>query len=383
MDIVKRCWAEVSLDALCSNLNEIRSLAGDSDIMCVVKANAYGHGDAALTEYFETLGVRHFAVAALNEAVHLRRSGVTGDILILGGCLEDGIPLALEYGITLTVFDENFAKTLSRAALECGKTAKVHIKLDTGMSRVGFNCMSKADCDKTADSITAMTRLDGVSVNGVFTHFAVSDEKDGEQYTKKQLERVLYIKKELESRGIFIERYHTSNAGGIMNFPDSHLDMVRAGILLYGLYEGYGKQNSFLPALSLKSVITHIHEIKRGDTVSYGRTFTADKPMRLATVAIGYADGLPRSLSNAGKMSVNGRLASIVGRVCMDQTVIDVTDIKCRAGDTVTVIGDGITAHDVAKLDNTINYETVCNISSRVPRVYLKDGKIYKITEYI
>ena len=385
MDMIKRCWAEVSLDALLGNLNRIKQLTS-SDILCVVKSNAYGHGDEAIVNTLQDAGVNYFAVASMNEAVHLRKSGCTKEILLLGGYLSDCFSAALENDITLAVYDVDFARELSDFALSYGKKAKVHIKLNTGMTRIGFDCVDTCT-DDILDEIGQVVKLRGLEVLGAFTHFSVSDEEFGGEYTIAQLDRVLDLKDRLARAGIVIPLWHTSNSGAIVNYRSSHLDLVRAGILLYGLYNGFGAVDGFMPVLSLKSVVTQIREIKKGTGISYGLTFVAERNMRVATVSIGYADGYPRSMSNVGKMLVNGKPASVVGRVCMDQTMIDVTDVCCDVGDIVTVIGtDGennVSASDIAVADGTINYEIVCRISSRVPRLYIKDGMIEKIKEYM
>jgi len=387
MDFLRRCWAEISLDKLVSNLNNIKSLIGTSDICAVVKANAYGHGDKAIVLQLQKEGVKRFAVATMCEAVHLRKLGVTGDILLLGGCLDDTFESALQNDITLTVFDFDFAKRIANYARKTNKTVKIHIKLNTGMNRVGFDCITQSDRINTANLIYDISKLDCVEVEGIFTHFAVSDEQDSDGYTDFQINCINELVSLLKQKGITVKYIHCANSGAIINKPCAYFNFVRAGIALYGLYEGYGKPNNFTPILSLKSVISQIRNIEIGTSVSYGRSFVAKKPMRLATVNIGYGDGYPRSLSSKGRMLVNGKSCKIVGKVCMDQTVIDITDVDCAVGDTVTVIGtdsgECITALEIANLDNTINYETVCNISMRVPRVYYKDGKIAEITQYI
>ena len=229
--------------------------------------------------------------------------------------------------------------------------------------------------------------MNGVEICGAFTHFAVSDEEGGEVYTSSQQYLINIFKQALENENINIELWHSSNSGAIINYQNYNLNMVRAGILLYGLYDGFGYDLSYNPVLSLKTVITQIRSVDKDVSISYGRSYTTKKRTKLATLGIGYADGFPRSLSNKGSVIVNGQYAHIVGRVCMDQIIVDVTGIDCRVGDTVTVIGkDGkltITASDIAKLDDTINYEVVCNISMRVPRVYYKDGKQVSVTKYL
>lgn len=384
MNFIKRCWTEISVSDLLSNLNLIKTAVGEqTEIVCVVKANAYGHGDEQISLLLQENGVKYFAVASLSEAMHLRQIGVTAEIILLGGCLDDCFEYAAEYDVTLALYDLDTAKRLSALAVSVGKIIKTHIKLNTGMSRIGFDCSSESDIEKTKTAIEEILGLEGISVLGAFTHFSVSDEADGADFTNSQFEYFMKIKNSFPQ----IKLWHCSNSGAIVNYDKYRLDMVRAGILLYGFYSGYGADKRFKPSLSLKTVITQIREIEKGTSVSYGRTFVADKKTRLAVLSIGYADGYPRTTSGRGKVIINGQYASIVGRVCMDQTVVDVTDVDCKVGDIVTVIGkDGnleITADDIAKLDDTINYEILCRISPRVPRVYIKDGEIYNITKYV
>lgn len=386
MDMIKRCWAEVSLDALRCNLNKIKEIT-DAEVLCVVKANAYGHGDEMIVSTLQQEGVRYFAVASMNEALHLRKNGCTQEILLLGGYLSDCFDYAVDNDITLAVYDYNFAKELSDFALSRDKKIKVHIKLNTGMTRIGFDCSDESQQRSAVEQIKKTVQLAGLDVCGAFTHFSVSDESSGSEFTRRQLDSIKKVKNELEIQGINIPVWHTSNSGAIVNYPDSHFDLVRAGIILYGMYDNYGCKTGFSPVLSLKTVITQIRLIDKDTAISYGRTFVSNKKMKVATVSIGYADGYPRSMSNGGKMILNGRYVSIVGRVCMDQTIIDVTDVDCKVGDIVTVIGEdsdlSVTASDIAATDGTINYEIVCRLSPRIPRVYLKDGEINNITEYI
>lgn len=376
----------MSLDALLFNLEKIKDMTG-TEVLCVVKANAYGHGDEKVVATLQDAGVRYFAVASMNEAIHLRKNGCEQEILLLGGYLDDCFEYAVDNDITLAVYDTDFARELSDYAGSRGKRAKVHIKLNTGMTRIGFDCADFAQCEIAAQNIKEVLAFDGLDVRGVFTHFSVSDECGGAVYTASQLERLKTVRRLLQNDGIVIPIWHSSNSGAIVNYPESHLDLVRAGIILYGMYDSYGATADFRPVLSLKSVITQIRDIDVGTGVSYGRTFVSDKKMKTATVSIGYADGYPRSMSNGGKMIINGRYAPIIGRVCMDQTIVDVTDIDCAVGDTVTVIGCengvSVTVNDIAVADGTINYEIVCRLSPRIPRVYIKNGAVAGITEYI
>lgn len=388
MNMIKRCWAEVSLDNLLFNLNRIRDIVGNkTEVMCVVKANAYGHGDKVVVREMEKAGVRYFAVASADEAAHLRTLGSKAEIIVLGACLDDCFPYAVKYDITLSVCDIDFAKRLSEYARLSGKKVKVHIKLNTGMSRVGFDCLNGKQAEKTADYIEQITKMPGIDVKGVFTHFSVSDESDGIDYTRFQLDNINRVRSILENRKIPVGMWHCANSGAIVNNPKAHMDMVRAGILLYGLYNGFGADTGFKPVLTLKTVITQIREIDKGTSVSYGRTYISDESRKTAVISIGYGDGYPRSLSGKGRVLINGRFAEIIGRVCMDQTIVDVTGIECKVGDEAVVIGshgeNSVTADDIAQADGTINYEIICGLALRVARIYLRNGEQTDIVKYL
>ena len=386
MNFLKRCWVEVSIDNLIHNLNLIKNKS-KSEIMCIVKANAYGHGDLKVVDELQKAGIRHFGVATIAEAIHIRKNGCKGEILVIGGYLNDSFEDVIKYDISVACYDLEITKELSAFAISKNKKAKLHIKLNTGMTRLGFDITTEKDFAKSVVAIKEISNMNGVEICGAFTHFAVSDEEGGEVYTSSQQYLINIFKQALENENINIELWHSSNSGAIINYQNYNLNMVRAGILLYGLYDGFGYDLSYNPVLSLKTVITQIRSVDKDVSISYGRSYTTKKRTKLATLGIGYADGFPRSLSNKGSVIVNGQYAHIVGRVCMDQIIVDVTGIDCRVGDTVTVIGkDGkltITASDIAKLDDTINYEVVCNISMRVPRVYYKDGKQVSVTKYL
>ncbi len=386
MNFIKRCWVEVSIDNLLHNLNLIKNKS-KTDVMCVVKANAYGHGDLTVVDELEKSGVRHFAVATISEAVRLRKNGCKGEILVIGGYLDDCFEDVIKYDISLSCYDLSLTKEISDYAVLANSKVKLHIKLNTGMTRLGFDITTKEHFNSTVLAVKEISKFNGITLCGAFTHFSVSDEDNGEEYTILQQRLITDFKQALEKENINIPLWHSSNSGAIINFHGCSLDMVRAGILLYGIYDSYGADLAYYPALSLKTVITQIRCVDENVSVSYGRTYTTKKTTKLATLGIGYADGLPRSLSNKGKVIINGKFANIVGRVCMDQIIVDVSDIGCNVGDIVTVIGKQndleITAGDIARLDNTINYEIVCNISMRVPRVYIKDGKPVSVTEYL
>ena len=380
MSFLRRSWAEIDINAIIDNFNSIKGRCSSSAIMCVVKADAYGHGANYLSKVYDNLGADYYAVAALSEALNLRRFGTKTPILILGYTLPEYYEYVVNNNITQTIFSYEDALLLSKCAVSLNKTAKLHIKIDTGMTRLGFDLN-----DNTISQIIKISKLNGIEIEGVFSHFAVSDEADPDNYTKLQFDKFVGFTDQLKSNGVNILYRHISNSGGVFASSKYQLDMVRPGIALYGLYDSVNYDNSLKPALSLKTIIAQIRKVPQNTTVSYGRTYCCSENKTLATIPIGYADGYNRQLSNKGRVIINGKFAPIVGRVCMDQTIIDVTGIDCKQGDTVILIGsDGtnnISASELARLSNTINYEIVCAISDRIPRLYIKDGAIEHILD--
>ena len=380
MSFLRRSWAEIDINAIIDNFNSIKDRCSNSAIMCVVKADAYGHGANYLSKVYDNLGADYYAVAALSEALNLRRFGTKTPILILGYTLPEYYEYVVNNNITQTIFSYEDALLLSQCAVGLKKTAKVHIKIDTGMTRLGFDLN-----DNTISQIIKISKLKGIEIEGVFSHFAVCDEADPDNYTKLQFDKLVGFTDQLKSNGVNIRYRHISNSGGVFASSKYQLDMVRPGIALYGLYDSVNYDNSLKPALSLKTIIAQIRKVPKKTTVSYGRTYCCDTNKTLATIPIGYADGYNRQLSNKGRVIVNGKFAPVVGRVCMDQTIIDVTGIGCKQGDTVILIGsDGtnnISASELALLSNTINYEIVGAISDRIPRLYIKDGAIEHILD--
>lgn len=382
----KRTWAEVNLDNIEHNYNIIKKqLSEKTKICCVIKADAYGHGSLELAQLYERLGADFFAVSNLEEALELRIGGISLPILILGYTPASYAKELAENNISQAVFSVEYAKQLSESAKSLGVCVKVHLKIDTGMSRIGIMCQN-IERDNAPSQALEIFALDGLNVTGIFTHFAVSDEKDeGREYTEHQLECFKYVISALKDSGIDTDNIicHCANSAAIMDYARTQIDMVRAGIILYGLAPS-GKlkgQLDLRPAMEIKSVVAHIKEIEKGTTVSYGRTFTADKKMRIATVPIGYADGYIRSLAGDAYMIVGGKKAKVVGRICMDQCMLDVTDIdNIKVGDVVTVVGKvgdaEISTDDVAAWTGTINYEVVCLVGKRVPRVYIKHNEV-------
>ena len=387
MEFVKRTWAEISLDAVIHNFKEIKSKTGNAKICCVVKADGYGHGAVMLSQVYEKLGADFFAVSNIDEGIELRDAGCTLPILILGYTPVTDASRLAQYNISQAVFSLGYAQALSDECTKAGVSVKIHIKADTGMSRIGFMCQQFPRDDNSIKEICEACALPNLIPEGLFTHFCVSDEGDeGRGFTQKQYDNFTYVRKALESEGLNIEICHCSNSGAIEDYGDTYCDMVRAGIILYGLAPSpklFGKLN-LRPAMTLKTSVAYVKELKKGADISYGRIFTAPKDMKIATVPIGYADGFVRSNAENGYMLVNGQKAKIVGRICMDQTMLDVTDIDyVEQGDEVVVFGTGEhgepTADLIAKNTDTINYEVVCLVGKRVPRIYYKDGVITEV----
>ncbi len=383
-NFLKRTWAEIDLDALKSNFLEIKKKVGNNaKIMCVVKADAYGHGVKNIIREYQILGADWYAVSNLAEAIEIRNAGATKPILILGYTPVEMVETLQNYNISQAILSEEYAQKL---ILECRKKnacIKGHIKVDTGMSRIGFSAQSHDEIQNSIKSILTLNQNKELNIEGIFTHFSVSDDlSQGVEYTKMQFNNFKSVVDGLEKSGMTIPLKHCCNSGGIIEYPYMYMDMVRAGIILYGLspsVELSGKLN-LTPVMKLKTVVSQLKTIKKGTCVSYGRTFVAQNDMKIATVPIGYADGYSRDFSNKAEMTVCGKRAKIVGRVCMDQLMLDVTGIDgVEEGTIVTVFGDGsdntVTVDELASISNTINYEIVCLIGKRVPRIYLKDNK--------
>lgn len=387
MDFVKRTWAEISLDAVIHNFNEIKSKVSGAKLCCVIKADGYGHGAVELAHVYEKLGADYFAVSNIDEGIEIRNSGCTLPILILGYTPVKEASKLSEYNFSQAVFSLEYAKALSAECQKAGCSCKIHIKTDTGMSRIGFMCQEFSRDNYSIKEICEACDLPNLVPEGLFTHFCVSDEGDeGRGFTNRQYENFEYVKSELEKAGKSFEICHCSNSGAIEDYSNTHCDMVRAGIILYGLAPStklIGRLN-LIPAMTLKTSVAYVKELKKGATISYGRTFTADRDMKIATVPIGYADGFVRANAADGYMLINGQRAKIVGRICMDQTMLDVSDIDyIEQGDEVIVFGTGEcgepTADMLARNTDTINYEVVCLVGKRVPRIYYKDGKITEV----
>lgn len=384
LDYLRRTWAEIDLDALKSNVFNVQKISG-KPIMAVVKANAYGHGDVIVSKELMDMGITDFAVSNIQEAVHLRKNGIKGRILILGYTPIQCLKEVAEYDIIHTLTSVRSAREASEYATRLGFTVNSFIKFDTGMGRIGL----QVNDSNIKEQVKEICNLGGLNICGAFTHFAVADSENAEdiEYTKKQQElfneAISYIDKPN------ITACSQNSAGGVF-YSDFSGDLVRLGIIMYGQKPDSSLTMPFelKPVMSLKTVVSHIKTIHKGDSVSYGRTFTASRDTIVATVPVGYADGYHRALSNKADMLVCGRRAKIIGRVCMDQIMLDVTDIPdVKVGDTVTIFGkdgdDEITLDELASLADTISYELLCAVGMRVPRVYIKDGKETKFENYI
>lgn len=388
MNMVKRTWAEISLNAIEHNYNVIRNkVADDTKVCCVIKADGYGHGAVELSQVYEKLGADFFAVSNIDEGIEIRKSGSKLPIVILGYTPVSEAENLAEYDISQAVFSLEYAKELSEKCVEEDCICKMHIKVDSGMSRIGFMCQEFPRDEYSIEEICEACCLPNLEVEGLFTHFCVSDEDaEGREFTNKQYENFIHVRDSLKKRGVDISVVHCSNSGAIEDYPETCCNMVRAGIILYGLAPSskLADRLDLVPAMTLKTVVAFVKEVQKGATISYGRTFTADRKMKIATVPIGYADGFIRQNAKDGYMMVNGKKAKIVGRICMDQTMLDVTDIEdVKTGDEVVVFGTGEngepTADSLAENTGTINYETVCLVGKRVPRIYIKDGKIENV----
>lgn len=389
----RRTRAQIALDALEHNFNEIRRVTSPgAAVMAVVKADAYGHGDEQTAIRLEQAGADWFAVSNLAEAMELRRIGIQKPLLILGYTPPECAAELAYNDMTQTVYCPGYAKRLSDCAAAAGVTVNTHLKIDTGMTRIGFVYHDNQADAATVEEVAAALALPGLFCDGIFTHFACADNAGaGEVYTRLQYDLFLDMLGRLERRGITFRWRHCCNSAAILTYPAMHMDMVRAGLILYGLYpsDEVPRSVALRPVMELKTVVSMVKQIPAGTPLSYGGTFVSDKPMTVATVPIGYADGYPRSLSNNCHMlTEDGSVAPVVGNVCMDQCILDVTGIPgITEGSPVTVMGcagaRSVSADFLARKTGEINYELVCGLSRRVPRVYTENGKPVGTTDYL
>ena len=368
-DRTKRTWAEVSLGAIEHNYRAMRAELPDGcKFLGVVKANAYGHGAIPVSRRLADLGCDYLAVACLDEARELRQAGIGLPVLILGHTPPEYAPELAELDVTQAVGSLEAASALNAALEGTGRTLKVHLKLETGMGRTGFRVFG----DWKALPAATAVRMPHLHAEGVFTHFCVSDgEEDVRDFTCTQLERFRTAIDAIETRsGHRFAIRHCTNSGAMHAFPETYMDMVRPGVSLYGMYPGPVRDRiELVPAMTLMTRVAYVERHEPGDTVSYGRTFTVERPSELAVLPIGYADGLHRVLSNKLRVLVNGRVVPQVGRICMDMCMADVTGLGVKPGDEVQIFGRDMPIDDVADLAGTIHYELTCAVSPRVPRV--------------
>ena len=368
-----RITAYINKKAIAANFQNMKANLKDGvKMVAVIKTDGYGHGAVPIAQMAEPYDyIWGFAVAAVEEGLALREAGIAKPILVLGFTFEEDYPAMIQNGIRPAVFTMKMAEEFAAAARTMGVKAPIHIAVDTGMSRIGF-----ADCEESVHTVSAISRIPDLTIEGAFTHFARADETD-KSSAMQQFRRFDGFCRNLEHAGVKNFLRHCSNSAGILELPQVNMDMVRAGITIYGIYpsDEVARDIELHPAMELKSHVVYIKQIAKGTAISYGGTFVADHDMRIATIPVGYGDGYPRSLSSNGSVLIRGRRAPIVGRVCMDQFMVDVTDVPAELLDEVTLLGkDGeeeITVDELGALSGRFPYEFVCDIGKRVPRVYL------------
>lgn len=369
-----RTWAEIDCNALLHNFNIARRTG--KKVMCVIKADAYGHGAVRCGRFLERHGADAFAVACLQEALDLRAGGITRPVLILGHTSAEYAALLAANTITQTVVDESAANELDAAARAAGVTVDVHIKLDTGMSRAGLLAQGKENGMQAARAAERICHLPNLHVTGMYTHFSVADTPAEDAYTAWQLENYMRVYRYLSEKGLRPETCHTSNSACILAHPETQIDMVREGIILYGMYpDSVPQKGELRPVMTLKTRVSQVRALPAGTTVSYGRTYRSDAPFQTAVMLAGYADGYPRRLSNNTTVTIHGKRYPQVGRICMDMCMANITGAEDIArGDEVTLIGgDSITWEEAAEKVGTINYELTCLVTARTKRIYLNE----------
>ena len=383
--LTRPVWVDINLDNLAHNMREVRRVTSPKALVsAVIKADGYGHGALYIAQTLLDNGADRFAVATLSEAIQLKRNFPSTEIMVLGYTPDELIDGAIENDIIQTIYSYEQAVFFSRRAVSLNKILKIHIKLDTGMRRIGMSIS-----DETVNAILMMSKLPNLELEGIFTHFAVADEVD-KSFTIEQVKRFKKVVDALELNGLIIPIKHVSNSAAIIDCPEYNFDMVRAGIMLYGLYPSpdVKKENVDLrEAMSLKANIAHVKTINVGEGVSYGLKFVATSDTQIATIPIGYADGFTRSLTFKAKGILKGQIKPIVGRICMDQCMIEVDGLEVKVGETVTLFGEAdgksISIDQYADMLGTINYEIVCMMGKRIPRRYLQNGETVKTVDLI
>lgn len=386
LDEIRPVWAEINLDNLAHNIREVRKhTKKDTLVTAVVKANAYGHGSVETANTFLENGADRLAVATLTEAIELRKANINAPILILGYTPTTQYNKVIEYDIIQTVYNYEEAKILSNKSVELKREVKIHIKIDSGMGRIGF-----LPTERSVEEIIKISYLSNIEVEGIFTHFAKADEVD-KTHAKIQHDRFINIVNKLEEKGLNIPIKHVSNSASIIDLPDYNLNMVRAGIMMYGFYpsKDVNKEKIILkPAMTLKAKISNLKVVDKGTGISYGQIFVTERESKIATIPIGYADGFTRMLTGKAEVYVKGKRVPIVGKICMDQCMIDVTEVEdITIGDEVVLFGYGKEGYphvdEIAEKLDTISYEIVCMVGRRVPRVYISEEKVVKIRDYL
>lgn len=383
IDKYYRVYAGVNLDNIYTNMRELsNNTAKGTQMVAVIKTDGYGFGAVPVAKTIDEL-VSAYAVATIDEALNLRRHNITKPIYILGFIYEQRVKDAILNDVRMSVFSYEMAEFISRTAIELGRRAYIHIKVDTGMSRIGFMANEKA-----ADTVSRISKLENIDIEGIFTHFAASDSAD-KTMANGQLTRFKDFLCMLKERGVEIKLVHCSNSAGIIDMPEANMTEVRAGIALYGMYpseEVNKKAVALRPALELKSHVIYVKTLPAGTGISYGSTYVTDKETKVATIPVGYGDGYPRNLSNKGYVLIKGKRCPILGRVCMDQFMVDVTGMEIEEGEVATLIGtdggESITVEELAELAGTFNYEFVCDLGKRIPRVYYRNGRIVCMKDY-
>lgn len=380
-----RVYAKIDLDAVAYNMEQMKQrLGGNTRLIAVIKTDGYGHGAVPIAKMFESTDyVWGYAVACMDEAVVLRHAGVKKPILVLGCIFPEQYEEMIRYEIRAAVYTKEMAVGMAKAAEKIGKTAYFHIKIDTGMGRIGFTVN-----EKNVNEICEINKLKHGMIEGMFTHFAKADETD-KSYTRMQHERFIRMREALEKKNVSIPYIDCDNSAGIIDFPDLKHDLARAGISLYGMYPSEEVNHDAIdlkPALELISHVTFVKEVEAGTSISYGGTFVAEKAMKVATIPVGYGDGYPRSLSNCGEVLIHGKRARILGRVCMDQFMVDVTGIPdVKFMDRVVLVGwDGtehISVEELSEKSGRFPYEFVCCLGKRIPRVYVRNGEVTEQTD--
>ncbi len=371
---MRQAWLEINSQAIINNLVALQKIiVGNPQFMGVIKANAYGHGAVQVADILQRNGVNYFGVATTQEGLALRESRIGGEILVFGQTASEDIAPAIKHDLSLTVYSHAQALAINRCLKDLSTTAKVHIKIDTGMSRTGY-----LPHENAIGEIQKITRLPNLKITGIYSHFANADNLNS-SYTLEQFAKFKEITDSLQRNGIAIPLKHIANSAAIINYPATHLDLVRAGIALYGYYPdaamAHGGKIQLQPAMTVRSRLVQVKKVAPGSSISYGCTFTATAPISIGVVPVGYADGFPRSLSNRGEVLIRGKRRPVVGRVCMDQFMVDLTEPPTpEVGDEVMILGaqanDAITADEIAAKDNTISYEILCRLGLRLKRLY-------------